>query len=36
MMKYFYLTLDEILTGTTGPGERGPGIKGNEGVLHIP
>ena len=29
-------TIDRTLSGTTTPGQSGPGIDGNEGVLHIP
>ena len=28
--------MDETLTGTTTPGQSGPGSSGNEQVLHIP
>ena len=37
MIKHFHLTYtDGILTGTTTPGQSGPGGNGNEGVFHIP
>ena len=28
--------MDRALSGATTPGQSGPGIDGNEGVLHIP
>ena len=28
--------IDGTLRGTSNPGQSGPGINGNEGVLHIP
>ena len=28
--------IDKTLSDATGPGQSGPGSKGNEGVLHIP
>ena len=36
MFKQFYLTCNETLTGSTTPGQSEPGIKDNEGGLHIP
>ena len=36
MIKYFYLTIDGTLTGTTTPGFRELENNDNEGVLHFP
>ena len=36
MTKHFFQLIDGTLTGTTTPGQNGPEINGNEGVLHIP